>query len=167
MGFISKKVSLKPSTLSNIKKRAVAEGISASEIARRSLEAAFDNPEGEKVGSGSGVEPEAIRKVVEELLGPDFASRMEILVPQWKVDLSDMNLPGMHELPGSESGSAIHPEVVRYLVETLAHLYNLVDKVLPKIHVTVATDHELRDWFTVLPYAALDVLEKLKTGGEK
>ena len=167
MGYQRMDLRVSDSTLSAIKKRAVAEGISTSEIARRVLEAAFDNPEGEKVGSGSGGEPEAIRKVVEELLGPDFAKRMELLVPDWMVTLEDMNLGSPPARPRFESGTGIPPEVVRYLVETLAHLYNLVDKVLPKIHVTVATDHELRDWWTVLPVAALDVLEKLKTGGEK
>lgn len=106
---------------------------------------------------------------MEELLGPHFALRMKILVPEvpeWMVTLADMDLPPPAR-PECKSGTGIPPEVVRYLVETLAHLYNLVDKVLSKIHVTGATDHELRDWFTVLPPAALDVLEKLKTGGEK
>ena len=167
MGFISKKVSLKTSTLSNIKKRAVAEGTFATEIMRRALEAAFDNPEVSLVGPRPGAEPETIRKVVEELLGPDFAVRMELLVPQWMVDLKDMKLGSPPARPECKSGTGIPPEVVRYLVETQAHLYNLVKKVIPKIYVTGITNNELKDWFEVMPPDAQDILEKLNPGGEK
>ena len=109
------------STLSAIKKRAVAEGTSASEIARRALEAAFDNPGESGTGTGSGVESGTIRKVVEELLKP-LMVRMEILVPEWKVTLADMDLPWSPGLPGSENGPGISPEIVRYMVEILARL---------------------------------------------
>lgn len=167
MGYQRMDLRVSDSTLSAIKKRAVAEGTSASEIARRALDAAFDNPEGDKVGTGFGVESETIRKVVEELLGTDFAVRMKILVPEWKVTLADMDFPSSPGLPGSESGPGIPPEIVRYLVETLGRSHNLLDKVLSHLHVPGIPDGELQDWAKKVPQEAQEVLEKFKTGGEK
>lgn len=154
------------STLLAIKKRAVAEGTSASEIARRALEAAFDNPGESGTGTGSGVESGTIRKVVEELLKP-LMVRMEILVPEWKVVLADMDLPGMEGFPGSESGATIPPEIVRYLVETLGRLNYLSDKLLNHVSIPGVTEGELKDWLKILPPEAEEVLKKLKIGGDK
>lgn len=55
MGYERMDLRVSDSTLSAIKKRAVAEGTSASEIARRALEAAFDNPEVSLVDSNTNI----------------------------------------------------------------------------------------------------------------
>ena len=155
------------STLSAIKKRAVAEGTSASEIARRALEAAFDNPGESGTGTGSGVESGTIRKVVEELLKP-LMVRMEILVPEWKVVLADMDLPGMDGFSGSESGSGIPPEIVRYLVETLGRFHFFMKTIHPHLsHIPGVTEGELKDWLVVVPKEAEEVLKTLKIENKK
>ena len=156
------------STLTAIKKRAFSEGISASEIVRRVLVAAFDNPAGTGEGAGSGVEAETIRKVVGELLEP-LAVRLRIAVPDWKVTLADMpDLPGMEGFPGSESGPGISPEIVRYLVETLGHFHFYMKQINPHLsHVPGITEGILKDWLVVVPKEAEEVLKTLKIGGEK
>lgn len=59
-------VNLSASTLSAIKKRAMNSGKSASEIVRELVESGLNNPSGFRDGSGAGHGPETIREVVSE-----------------------------------------------------------------------------------------------------
>ena len=146
------------STLSSIKKRAFTEGTSASEIARRVLEAAFDNQSGAREGTGSVIEHETLRKL---------AVKMDHLVPDWKIDLADMDLELDRGLSVSESGPGVPPEVVRYLVETLGRLHSLSSKVLSHLPIPGVPDGEREDWLKMEPIEAQEVLKKLNIGGEK
>ncbi len=166
MGLVVQKVRIMDSTASKIKKRAFSEGTSASKIVKKVLEAAFDNPSGSGEGAGPGVEPESIRKIVEEALKP-IAEKMDILVPDWKVTLSDMELELDRGLSVSESGPGLSPEIVRYLVETLGRLHSLSTKVLSHLPIPGVPDGEREDWLKMEPIEAQEVLKKLKIGGEE
>ncbi len=151
------------STLSAIKKRAVAEGTSASEIARRVLEAAFDNPAGTGegagsrelavLGGGSPMDLEMLKKAIGEERDEYEKTRSE---------LAEMGL-----LPDPPNGSGIPAEIVRYMVEILARLNYLSDKVLNHVSIPGVTEGELKDWLKILPPEEEEILKNLKIGGDK
>jgi hypothetical protein len=151
MRFIPKKVSLKDSTLSNIKKRAVAEGTSASEIARRALEAAFDNPEGSKVGPGPGIDLEMLKKAIWE-------EREEEKEKQ-KL-LAEMGL-----LPDPPNGSGISPQIIELQVETLTKTYELLRKI--SLHLSQEKTKEHEDRVKYAEAMAMETVKKLNLGGAK
>ncbi len=154
-------MNLPQETLSEVKKRAMSEGISESKIACKLIEI------GLATQPGSGVEAETIRKVVGELLEP-LAVRLKIAVPEWKVTLADMDLPGMDGFSGSESGSGIPPEIVRYLVETLGRFHFFMKTIHPHLsHIPGVTEGELKDWLVVVPKEAEEVLKTLKIENKK
>ena len=102
MGYKRIDVRVTDSTLSAIKKRAGSEGKSASEIARGLIESALDNPSGSgdksRTGSSRIIEMDEIRKAVSEAV--------------------------VEGIKGG--GEGIPPETLRFLVQDVAKIENLL-----------------------------------------
>ncbi len=107
--------------LVRVKKMAGDQGRSVSEtvgmLVMKSLESGSN--------SGPEIDQVTIRKVIKEALKP-LAEKMDILVPDWKVALSDIDLESARGLSVSENGPGLSLEIVRYLVETLARIESVL-----------------------------------------
>lgn len=150
MSFKRIDVRVTDSTLSSIEKKALSEGKSVSEIVRNVLDAAFDNPEGFKVGPGPGIDLEMLKKAIWE-------EREEEKEKQ-KL-LAEMGL-----LPASPNGSGISPQIIELQVETLTKTYELLRKVSLHLSQEKTKEHEER-----VKYAettAMETVKNLNLGGD-
>ncbi|MHB8370636.1 MAG: hypothetical protein ACYDBP_13290 [Leptospirales bacterium] len=151
MGYKRMDVRVTDKTLSAVKKRAVSEGKSASEIARELIEVGLENRTGGEValsGRGPGMDLEMLKTAIDQ-------ERSEYKETQR--ELARMGL-----LPDAPDESGLSPRIIKFQVEALIKTYEL----LRKMSLFLEPDeHKKR-----IDYAekiAMEDAEKLILGGEK
>ncbi len=154
-------VNLPKATLSTLKKRAFAEGTSASEIARKVLEAEFDTSHDSAEGTRSKIDSDAMGVILLEAIRKARAEKIEEDATTREV----MESLGLAVSSGSERGSGVSPEITRFEVETLAKIESLLRKI--SIHLSSGNPSEYEDRIKVAEADAAEILKKLKIGGEK
>ena len=146
------KVYMPDEILSAIKKRAGSGGKSASEIARELIESALAHPSasGEVafLGRGPGMDLEMLKTAI----GQERSEHEET-----QRELAKMGL-----LPDSPNGSGISPRIIKFQVETLTNIYEL----LRKLDLALEPDKHM-DRVTYAEGRAAETVTTLKLGGEK